>query len=273
MPLPDNFDEWEHLQDTVRRWHNKAVDKWFKNQPDNDISNPKPGLKHACKMKDGDTSTMTMMRLWLFEITAGHAQSLQAPIYGIPVADFQRDVSFKPQVKLYFRERYTNLTDRTAPGRGEITFRLMNESAQTYTRTKAEEMARDIKREFATPIFVWEKGIYYYYYRDMDKGYDLRLLVKSKTEGERVARKVLAIQGHAFDSTNVDFMDTDKLYPSNPGTQLVYGRQVKKSVKRPTVDVRFRHAQLFLNGRQNVINLVSTPESALRSVIERVNAA
>ena len=36
-------------------------------------------------MKDGDTATMTMMRLWLFEVTAGHTQSLQTPIYGIPV--------------------------------------------------------------------------------------------------------------------------------------------------------------------------------------------
>ncbi|MDZ8071139.1 MAG: hypothetical protein RMY64_36920 [Nostoc sp. DedQUE08] len=273
MPLPPNFDHWEHLQDMLRLYHNKLVRQYFKNQEDGDISKPKPALKQACLLDDNDTVAMTQLRLWLFEITVGHAQSLQAPIYGIPVADYQRDVSFKPQVKLYFRERYTIDTDRTAPGRGEITFRLMNESAQTYTRAKAEEMARDIKREFATPIFVWEKGIHYYYYKDFDRGYDLRLLVKSKTEGERLARNVLQIQGHPFDSTNVDFLDTDKLYPSNPGTHLVYGRQVKKPVKRPVLDVRFRHAQLFLNGRQTVINLVSTPESALRSVIERVNAA
>ncbi|RCJ37645.1 hypothetical protein A6769_12140 [Nostoc punctiforme NIES-2108] len=273
MPLPPNFDHWEHLQDMLRLYHNKLVKQYFKNQEDGDISKPKPALKQACLLDDNDTVSMTQLRLWLFEITVGHAQSLQAPIYGIPVADFQRDVSFKPQIKLYFRERYTNLTDRTAPGRGEICFRLMNESAQTYTRAKAEEMARDIKREFANPIFVWEKGIHYYYYRDLERGYDLRLLVKSKAEGERVARAVVGIQAHPFESSSVDFMDTDKLYPSNPGTQLVYGRQVKKPVKRPVVDVRFRHAQLFLNGRQTVINLVSTPESALRSVIERVNVA
>jgi hypothetical protein len=273
MTLPENFSEWEHLQDTLRLWHNRAVATWFRNQEPNSISTPREALRHACTMKDNDTSTMTMIRLWLFEITAGHAQSLQAPIYGIPVADHQRDVTFKPQVKLYFRERYTTTTDRTAPGRGEITFRLMNETSQTYSRAKAVEMAKDIKREFATPIFVWEKGIHYYYYKDFDRGYDLRLLVKSKAEGERLARNVLQIQGHPFSGTNVDFLDTDKLYPANPGTQLVYGSQVKKPVKRPIVDVRFRHAQLFLNGRQKVINLVSTPESALRSVIERVNAA
>jgi hypothetical protein len=273
MPLPENFNEWEFLQDTVRRWHNKAVAQYFNNQKVDSIETPKEGLRHACTMKDNDTSTMTLMRMWLFEVTAGRLQSVQAPIYGIPVADFQRDVAFKPQVKLYFRERYTDLTDRTAPGRGEITFRLMNETAATYTRAKAEEMARDIKREFTTPIFVWEKGKYYYYYRDLERGYDLRLLVKSKPEGERVARAVVGIQSHPFETNSVDFVDTDKLYPSNPGTQLVYGRQVKKPVKRATVDVRFRYAQLFLNGRQTVINLVSTPEAGLRSVIERVNAA
>jgi hypothetical protein len=273
MPLPEGFNEFENLQDLIRIEHNKRVNAWFKNQADNDVSTPKARLKHSSLIKDSDTATMTMMRMWLFEVTVGHTQSIQAPIYGIPVADHQRDVTFKPQVKLYFRERYTDLTDRTAPGRGEITFRLMNESAQTYTRAKAEQMARDIKREFANPIFVWEKGIHYYYYKDFERGYDLRLLVRTKAEGERLARKVLDIQAHPFSSNNVDFLDTDKLYPSNPGTHLVYGRQVKKPVKRPIVDVRFRHAQLFLNGRQTVINLVSTPESALRSVIEMVNAA
>lgn len=272
MPLPDDFSEWEHLQDTLRLWHNRAVGIWFRNQEPNSIATPKEALRHACTMKDADTSTMTMMRMWLFEITAGHAQSLQAPIYGIPVSEYQRDVTFKPQVKLYFRERYTSLTDRSAPGRGEICFRLMNETSTSYSRAKAEELARDIKREFCNPIFVWEKGIHYYYYRDLERGYDLRLLVKSKSEGERIARNVVQIQGHPFENYSVDYTDTDRVFPSNPGTQLVYGSQVKKPVRRPTVDVRFRHAQLFLNGRQKVINLVSTPESPLRSVIERVNA-
>ena len=268
--LPENFNEWEHLQDTLRLWHNKAVGKYFNKTPADSLETPKSALRVACTMKDGDTSTMTLLRMWLFEITAGHAQSLQAPIYGIPVADFQRDVAFKPQVKLYFRERYPS-ADRNNPGRGEVTFRLMNESAQTYSRAKAEAMAKDIKREFANPIFVWEKGIHYYYYRDYERGYDLRLLVQNKAAGEKLARNILQIQGHPFESTNVDFLDTDKVYPSNPGTQLVYGQQVKKPVKRPVVDVRFRYAQLFLNGRLKVINLVSTPESALKQVIERVS--
>lgn len=274
MALPDNFNAWEQLQDTVRLWHNKAVSKYFKNTKIDSLETPKESLRVACTMRDGDTATMTMMRMWLFEITAGHAQSLQAPIYGIPVTEHQRNVEFKPQVKLYFRERLSpTATDRLSPATGEITFRLMHETGATYSRTKAEEMARDVKREFGNPIFVWEKGAYYYYYRDFERGYDLRLLVKSKTEGERVTRAVLAIQGHSFSDDNCDYTENTRAYPMNPGNQIIYGQSVPKPVKRPRVEVRFRYAQLLLHGRLKVINLVATPEAALKQVIERLNIA
>jgi hypothetical protein len=271
MPLPDNYDSWEHLQDMLRLYHNKLVRQYFKNQEDGDISKPKPALKQACLLDDNDTVAMTQLRLWLFEITVGHAQSLQAPIYGIPVTEHQRGVEFKPQVKLYFKERLSPTSDRLNSATGEITFRLMNETGQTYTRAKAEAMAKDIKREFGNPIFTWDKGIYYYYYRDFERGYDLRLLVKSKTEGERIAKAVLSIQGHPYNDDFSDFQQHTRAYPMNPGNQTVYGQSVKKPVKRPTTEVRFRYAQLLLHGRLKVINLVATPEAALKQVIERLS--
>jgi hypothetical protein len=273
MALPENFNEWEFLQDQVRRWHNKAVGEWFKNQSADDVSTPKSALRHACSIKDSDTAAMTMMRLWLFEVTAGRLQSVQTPVYGIPVTEHQRNVEFKPQVKLYFKERLPPTeTDRLSPAVGEITFRLMNETAETYSRAKAEAMAKDVKREFGNPIFVWDKGIYYYYYRDFERGYDLRLLVKSKAEGERVAKAVLAIQGHSFNDDFSDFQENTRSYPMNPGSQIIYGQSVKKPVKRPRAEVRFRYAQLLLHGRVKVINLVATPESALKEVIERLSS-
>lgn len=274
MPLPDNFNEWEHLQDTVRRWHNKAVGQWFKNQQPNDISTPKAALRHACTMKDGDTATMTMMRLWLFEVTAGHTQSLQKPVYGIPVQELQRESTFKPQIKLHFRERYdADMTDRNAPAEGEISFRLMDKTSATINRAEAERLAAAIKREFTNPVFIWEKGWYKYTYLDLERGYDLRLLVKSKPEGERITRKILDIQGHSFDIANQQFIDNDRTYPLNTGTHTVYGRTIKKPVKRPRVDVRFRYAQLLIHGRQNAINLVALSDVGLKSVIERIASA
>lgn len=270
MALPNNFSEWEHLQDQVRYWHNKAVDLWFKNQANDDISTPKASLKHACKMKDDDTSDMTFMRMWLFEVTAGHAQSLQAPIYGIPVQVYQSQTEFKPQVHLHFQEKYPYIADRLRPVRGMISFVLMNQDFNVNGRTKAEALARDIKREFASPIFVWEKGKYYYYYRDKEKGYDLRLLVKSKTEGERITKAVLAVQGHSFNDDYSDYVENSRTYSNTPGNQMIYGQSQPKPIKRPTADVRFRYAQLLIHGRLKVVNLVATPEVGLREVIERL---
>ncbi len=273
MPLPADFSEWEHLQDMVRRDHNKAVREYFKNQPDDDLSTPKSSLKHACLIKDEDTTAMTQMRMWLFEITIGHAQSVQRPVYGIPVSEVQADWKFRPQVKLYFLEKYDEEThgqQKIPQLEGEITFRLMHETSETISRANAETLARKIKSVFATPLFVWEKGWYKSTYFDTAKGYDLRLLVKSKTEAERVIKNVLEIQSHSFNRDYFQFVEHDRSYPINPGTQRVYGRTVKKPIKRRRADVKFKHAQLLIQGQPNAVNLVATSGSRLRSVIERV---
>lgn len=272
MPLPEGFSEFEHLQDLIRIEHNKAVRKYFKNQNDDDISTPKASLKHACLIKDEDTAAMVQMRQWLFEITIGHAQSLQTPIYGIPVQEHQRNVKFKPQIKLYFKERLTSdNTNRTSPATAEITFRLMDETSASMTRAKAEILALKIKNEFADPIFVWEKGWYKYTYLDTENGYDLRLFVKTKLEGIRIAKQILKIQGHIFNDNYGNYTDHERTYPLNPGTQIIYGQSVQKPVERPRVDVRFKYAQLFLHGRITTINLVAVSDSGLKSVIQRIN--
>jgi hypothetical protein len=275
MPLPEGFSEWENLQDLVRLEHNKAVRAYFKNQADDDISTPKARLKHSCLIKDDDTAAMTQLRLWLFEVTCGHAASLQTPIYGVPVQELQRQTKFKPQVKLYFRERIDgNVTDnRYAPASGEITFRLMNETSETINRTKAEALARDIKNIFATPVFIWEKGWYKSTYLDLERGYDLRLMVRSKSEAQRVIKQILQIQNHAYDDKRFQFIEHDRTYSLTPSTHRVYGRTVNKFVERPRVDLRFKYAQLLIWGQLKPVNLVAMADARLSSVIQRVNAA
>ncbi len=271
MPLPDGFNEFEHLQDMVRREHNKAVQAYFKNQANDDISTPKAALKHACLLKDSDTATMTLMRQWLFEVTVGHMQAVQTPIYGVPVSVTQSTFKFIPQVKLYFKESQVSEQVRQGfpPVVGEIAFRLTNKTSATITRSDAELLAREIKNEFATPIAIWEKGKYVCTYFDNDKGYQIRAHVKSKTEGERIIKKVLAVRSHSFEADKFQFVDNDKIIDAIPGTHRVYGRTVKKPRERPTADVKFRYAQLLIWGQHNAVNLVSVG-GRHRSVIERV---
>ncbi len=272
MALPEGFSEFEHLQDLVRKEQNKVVRAWFKNQADDDVSTPKAGLKHACIIKDEDSASMTQMRLWLFEVTIGRMQAIQRPVYAIPEQEIQSNWKYKPQITLHFLEPYDNETHGQGESRAEaeISFRLMGETSESITRVKAERLAIDIKNEFAKPLFSWSKGWFKCTYLDVDKGYDLRLFVKSKTEGERVIKQVLKIQNHTFDRDLFQFVEHDRSYPANPGTHRVYGQTRKKYVKRPRVDVNFKYAQLKIQGLPNAINLVATGGTRLRSVIQQV---
>lgn len=272
MSLPQSFSEFNHLKDLVKKEHNKVVQAWFRKQKDDDLSTAKGGLKHACLIKDNDSALTIQMRLWLFEVTVGRMQAIQRPVYAIPEQEVQTNWKYKPQVTLYFLEPYNS----EAHGQGEskaeaeISFRLVAETSESMTRAKAEKLAREIKNEFAKPVFEWGKGWYKCTYLDAERGYDLRLFVKSKVEGERVVRQVLKIQNHPFERDNFQFIEHDRSYPANPGTHRVYGQTRKKYTKRPRVDVKFKYAQLKIQGLPNAINLVATGGTRLRSVIEQV---
>jgi hypothetical protein len=271
MPLPDNFNGWKHLRETVEFVHNRRVKKFYKNQPDDDISTPKRSLKVASLIRPKDTVIIVLLRMWLFEITAGHAQSLQTPIYGIPVQELQRDSKFKPQIKLYFKEPYDyeKHGDGTDEVRGELTFRIMNKTAETISRTDAIKYAREIKAEFATPPLIWKKGKYKCTYLDLENGFDLRVLAASKADGISTIKSVLKITDKTYNDDYFQFIENTKTYPTTPGTHIVYGKRVKKNRQRPTADVKFTHAQLIIPGQIKPVNLVSVG-GRLRNAIEEV---
>jgi hypothetical protein len=271
MALPDNFNSWKHLRQTVEFVHNRRVKQFYKNQPDDDISTPKRSLKVACLILPKDTVILVLLRMWLFEITAGHAQSIQAPVYGIPVQEFQRDSKFKPQIRLYFKESYDFKKHGSGieQVRGEITFRIMNKTAETISRTDAVEYAKEIKAEFATPPLIWKKGKYKCTYLDLDNGFDLRILAISKAEGISTIQSVLKILDKTYNDDYFQFVENTKAYPDTPGTHLVYGKTVKKLRQRPTAEVKFTHAQLIIPGQIKPINLVSVA-GRLRNAIEEV---
>lgn len=271
MPLPENFSEWEHLQSQIERTHNKAVRNFFKNQSDLDISTPKASLKHACIIKDNDSAIQTLLRLWLFEVTAGNLQAAQPIMLGIPAEDYDRDIRYRPQIRLVFTKDYDPAEDGVYWHRyqSEITMRLVKETSESLTRAKAEVFARDIKRIFATPPYIWEKGWYKYTYKDSLKGYDFRLYVKNQLEGERLVKACLEIQNDTFDNDKYQYIEHSRSYPAVPSTHRVYGQTIRKPRQRPRVDVKFRYAQIQVWGRKQPVNLVAE-YSRFRQCIERL---
>ena len=267
MPLPNNFSEWEHLQDQIRRIHNKQVRDYFSDiSVDDDLATPRSSLRHACLMKNEDTSVMTQLRLWLFEVTAGHAKSLQPDIYGLPVTTFQQRYTFAPQVQLYFLEPATQTESGYPQVEGEISFRLTEPEYENVTPTEARNLARRIKSVLATPPFVWKKGRVICRYIDVKKGYDFRLFVLSESEGKRVIEQVLDIRNHAPDWENLTVSESRRNFPITPPSKTIYGKSRKMPRPRPRADVKFRYAALHIHGLPNAVTLVSTGGSRKKAL-------
>lgn len=259
MGLPEGFSEWEHLQDMVRLEHNKMARKFFSDTNDDSVGTPREKLKHACIIKDNDTGVMTFMRLWLFEVNVRHTQSIQAPIYGIPVTAFKEQRKYKPQIKLYFQEDYDDVETGYAPITGEITFRLMDEEYNTISKTFIESLANKVKTSFAAPSFVWKKGKELYCYAEWKKGYQLQLLCRDETEAKRVIEQVLDIQSHSPNwkhLTKSEAAQPATKYPTIPGNVTVLGKSRRLPRQRPIADVRFIYATLHIHELPNPVVLI-----------------
>jgi hypothetical protein len=268
MPLPDGFNEFEFLQDIMRKWQNRIVREEFNDlggedwEPEINIS--RGALRHACTHKDTDTAEMMQMRNELFYIIYGKAKQLQPPIYGIPIETYQESNEFKPQVELFFAQDSDAAPEDRSVIRSQIQFRLMNETEKTILPSEAERLARAIKRELANthPSYTFSKGKHICFYRDKDRGYNLQIYAMTPEEGEQVIRKVLSIQEHPFEDDFLRVSTPKRNSINNPsGTHLVYGKQRKKARWRPTGNVRFRWASLKIWGEPRDVILVDTTGS------------
>lgn len=257
MALPDNYDPWLHLQETLLTTFNLAVEQSFVGVPVDSIETALGSLRQACLLQMEDSAAMTQIRMMLFYFTL--QGNLPTPIYGIPVQELQSNAKFHPQVKFYFLEDYsiTEAAEKLPRATGQMTFRLMNFTSATINKSEALILAEKIKVAFGEGSgFTYEKGPNKYTYKDPVNGYDFRLLTISKAEAIRVIETVLEIQGHTFDETAIISHTSDKVYPAVPPTVEVYGTTVPAPRTRPTCMLRFRYAQLLVHGKINAVTLV-----------------
>ncbi len=257
MPLPDDFSPWQHLHEMLTGAHNRNVVQTFLDVPSDDLANPLSGMKVACLMDTDDTVDMTLLRLMLFYFV--FEGKLPTPVYALPVADYQGEVKFRPQVHLIFQEVYQPQLEAEgyAPIHSSIGFRLINETSTTMTPGKAQSLALKIKELFgAAHGFKWERGTVKVTYLDKEHGYDFRLLVLNEGQAVQVIEKVLQIRGHAFNEQLLTIHTARKPFPTSPGSQEVYGKVRRKPRQRPTTQVQFRKAELHINGIAKPILLV-----------------
>jgi hypothetical protein len=258
MPLPDNFSDWEHLQSTLRIYHNKMVREEFSDiTADDDISIPRSSLKRACLLADDDTVDMTILRFWLFFMHTRKARDFQAPLFGMPVADYEERVRYKPQVTLYFGQDDDSVPQGGSPSNAELSFRLINETPQTITESELNTLALRIKNEFGTANgYRWRKGKILCTYKNIDDGINSMVYAYSESEGTEVIRKICDAANRPFDNDYLTIHESRRSWPSSAGTQVILGKSRKKPVQRPIVYVRFRRATVSIHGLPNPITLV-----------------
>jgi len=233
--------DWYRQRDFLRKTYNKEVKRWFREQGDSedvDFANQtRASVYESCLISYKDSQNMAILKMRTFREVVQRTH-LRPHVYGIPTTELQIIKRFKPQVILHFlQDSYRNYEISKSPARGQITFRLMNETSESITQAEVTRLANAVKREFMTGKgHVWSKGRTMFTYTHWEQGYKLQLLCYSETEAKTLIRKVLAIQNHTLDSKCLGINRKDNelsAYPSVPETKLILGKSEKMPKRRP----------------------------------------
>ena len=252
--------EWANQKSFLRKVHNREVNEWFRDIGENEIldnSTARKQAKKSCLIQSRDTQNMTLIKMMTFRQLVEQSHLINN-CYGIPIDYYQESVSFRPQVHLFFRQDSNAVSGDREPIKGQISFRLINETSATMTEAKARLLATKIKNEFALNNgYIWKKGKISCIYKDQEHGLKLNIFSLSENEGKEVINKVVDIIGADYNNDYLKISEPKRNSETNPTTsKLVYGKLRKDTRWRPTANVRFRYAVLTVHGMQNRIILV-----------------
>jgi hypothetical protein len=277
MALPENFSPAEHLQDVILKIQNKIVRAEFNDVGDEnwirDISTPRASLRTACTHVESDSLLMTQMRNELFYLILRKAKDFHPNIYGIPSQDFQEIMRFWPQVQLFFEEKSSEVETTYDPLRSRISFRLIGQTLETFSKADAEVLAQRIKflMNPASGAFFWKRGKELATYIDQTNGFYFQLYVFDETNAKKVIEQVLdiALKTPDWKLLNISKNDVEtSTYPTNPPTKQIMGKAVRQPRKRPVGIVRFVYATCHIYGMTTPLVLYD-PDSRYANALLR----
>ena len=191
---------WKNLRSFLRKTYNREVNEWFRDVPNNvpDNSTARRQAKRASLILPNDSQNIALIKSLSFRYNVQRIQTWSTS-YGMPIDEYQQKVTFRPIVHLFFRQDLGAVPDGRRPIRGQVAFRLINETSATMTENKARSLAVRIRSEFANNDgYVWKKGKNKYTYKHLDEGANFSVLSISETEGKEVIQKVLDVMGLTY---------------------------------------------------------------------------
>jgi len=180
-------------------------------------------------------------------------------VYGIPAESYQETFTFKPQVKLYFRQPVNEVPAGGRRKYDEHGFRLIGKESETIVLADVEALAARIRSLFggASPFF-YQTGKNRATYTEKAKGYELKINCYDKANGRKVVEQMLDITSHSPDWKFFNFIqneDPTDRYDETPGSVTILGERYKRPVRRRIAKVEFYQATLALHGKSEQILL------------------
>ncbi|WP_445629054.1 hypothetical protein [Nostoc sp. DSM 114167] len=268
--IPDDFNPFEHLQQTYRTEFNRRVDRFFRDVEGNgDLSSPRASLKLACRIADDDNDAIMNMRHNLFFNVIGYSRKNLAVVYGSKF-DTAPPVAGHPQLFFVFSQDESASPPEESPIQHEKSVRLMKFSCASgnakpaITKADMTEIANEIKTTFLSS----SRGITYTTgnksasYTDPDNGFPRGnyILVNSKVDGVEIYEKICNVIDVPFHADRVLLNDPDKpsTTTATAGKTTILGKQVQNRRYRPVSLLRFRGAYISLGNLVPPVFLIDT---------------
>ncbi|MEH2000440.1 MAG: hypothetical protein V7L00_17120 [Nostoc sp.] len=177
-----------------------------------DTTDPKRNaVKDICLVQSNDSILIAQQRIRFFreEIQKTH---LKPTIIGQPKIDFDADVKYHPQVSIEFRQTLTSIPRGKYPKDARISWRLMNETSESLTFAKMNDVAALVYQQFFSNRFSFKKGKVIGWYLSPSDGLALQIYCLDAAEAERVAKYVVQAIGKTWN--NSIFKTTNPMYSS-----------------------------------------------------------
>ncbi len=251
---------WRNLRDFLRRYYNKEVNEWFRDEPDPlpDNSSSRKQAKRACLIMPKDSQNIALLKTLNFRYVVQRVH-LVPDVFGVPVGNLDAQRKYRPQVFFHFLEDELDKEGGYDRVRGKISYRLMDETSETISTNDLITIANRIKSEFGVNNgYIWRKGKDLATYVDTENGYGLKLLVRSKTEGKELITKILDTKNDTPNWKYLAYKEADiptVTYPTIPPNTTILNKPYREPRIRPIADVRFQYAYCSIWGKPKPVIL------------------
>jgi len=227
----ETFTQSQTLSSQWASIHNERVLKYFRKNPNDQSEEAKQRQFLASLIKIdplADSVIEQIRKVMMFNDVCGYQYSNLAPVYGIPMMQYQNEVEYQPQLMFRFREREISKADlplRNYKLEKEISFRLFNEDIPK-SDVQLKALATKIKAKFyqGGKAFSYTSGTStgttVYRYKDENHGYRLAIECSVKATVLTLIEHLLEVSGNKYDANKLSTTKFTKTVTSEKITAL-----------------------------------------------------